>query len=113
METFGENLRKLILAGIGAAAATAERSQALMDELVQKGELTVAQGKVLNEELKHCRNQVKPTEAKSAGRDELQALAEEMRSLTPDQIGKLRKQIADWKASAAPCEKEGTDGEKE
>lgn len=30
-----------------------EKSEVILDELVKKGELTVEQGKVLNEELKH------------------------------------------------------------
>ena len=49
----GESMKKVILAGIGAIAITAEKSKALIDELVEKGELTVEQGKILNEELKH------------------------------------------------------------
>ena len=53
MEQLGESIRKLILAGIGAAAATKEKSEDVLRELVKKGELTVEQGKVLNEELKH------------------------------------------------------------
>ena len=53
MDQLSEGLRKLILAGIGAVAATKEKSEGILDELVEKGELTVEQGKVLNEELKH------------------------------------------------------------
>ena len=60
MEKLGENVKKLLLAGIGAAAVTAEKSKELLDEMVKKGELTVEQGKVLNEELKH--NFAKKTE---------------------------------------------------
>ena len=52
MDAISEGLRKLILAGIGAVAATKEKSEVILDELVKKGELTVEQGKVLNEELK-------------------------------------------------------------
>ena len=53
MEKLGENVKKILLAGIGAVAVTAEKSKDLLDEMVKKGELTVEQGKVLNEELKH------------------------------------------------------------
>ena len=53
MDQLSEGLRKLILVGIGAVAATKEKSEGILDELVKKGELTVEQGKVLNEELKH------------------------------------------------------------
>lgn len=53
MDHLSEGLRKLILADIGAVAVTKEKSEGILDELVKKGELTVEQGKVLNEELKH------------------------------------------------------------
>ena len=48
----GDGLKKLVLMGIGAAALTAEKSQQIVDELVKKGEITVEQGKELNQELK-------------------------------------------------------------
>lgn len=47
----GEGIRKILLAGVGAVALGAEKSQELIEELVKKGELTVEQGKILNEEL--------------------------------------------------------------
>ncbi len=52
MDQLGENIRKLILAGIGAAAMTKEKGESVLHDLVKKGELTVEQGKVLNEELR-------------------------------------------------------------
>ena len=48
----GDGLKKLVLMGIGAAALTAEKSQQIVDELVKRGEITVEQGKELNQELK-------------------------------------------------------------
>lgn len=54
-----EDLKKLLLVGIGAVATTAEKSKEVVDNLVEKGELTVEQGKVLNEELKRNLNNVK------------------------------------------------------
>lgn len=48
----GEGLKKIFLAGVGAVATTAEASKELIDNLVKKGEITVEQGKALNEELK-------------------------------------------------------------
>lgn len=53
MELLGEGVRKLILAGIGTAAVTKQRSEEILHDLVKQGELTVEQGRVLNEELKH------------------------------------------------------------
>ncbi|WP_300765919.1 hypothetical protein [uncultured Bifidobacterium sp.] len=49
---FGEGLRRVFLAGVGALATTVEKSQEIVDGLVAKGELTVEQGKALNTELK-------------------------------------------------------------
>ena len=34
MEGFGESVKKLLLAGIGAAATTAEKSKELLDDMV-------------------------------------------------------------------------------
>ena len=53
MSNFNEDLKKVLLAGIGAVAVTAEKSKEVVEQLVKKGELTVEHGKVLNEELKH------------------------------------------------------------
>ncbi len=53
MLDLGENLRRLILASVGVAAVTKEKGADVLNELVKKGELTIEQGKVLNEELKH------------------------------------------------------------
>ena len=39
-----DNLKKVILAGIGAVATTAEKSKDVLDDMVKKGELTVEQG---------------------------------------------------------------------
>lgn len=46
-----EGVKKAFLAGVGAVAIGAEKSQELVDDLIRKGELTVEQGKNLNEEL--------------------------------------------------------------
>lgn len=45
-------LKNILLAGIGSMAFTYEKAIEMVDVLVKKGELTVNQGKELNEELK-------------------------------------------------------------
>ena len=73
----GKDLKNLLLAGIGAVAVTAEKSQALLDGLVKKGELTVEQGKALNAELKHKVEEAKEApEAKDAAPAETEDKAE-------------------------------------
>ena len=95
----GEGIKKLLLAGIGTAAVTAEKSKEVLDELVKKGELTVEQGKVLNQELKHnIKESVKKNvnvTLKPSNPDELK---EVLGKMTPDQLAALKAGYA--KASA-------------
>ena len=94
MDSFGENIKKLLLAGIGAVAVTAEKSKDLLDEMVEKGELTVEQGKVLNEELKH---NIKKTVKEKTGAGKKETAAEDRSDLrdkmTPEQLAALKEQI--------------------
>ena len=65
----------------------------LLDEMVEKGELTVEQGKVLNEELKHNVKKTvkeKVNALKPASAEELSDLLDKM---TPEQIAALKEQI--------------------
>ena len=92
MSISGE-LRKVLLAGIGAVATTAEKSKDLVHALVAKGELTVEQGKVLNEELKRnvseSIQQAKETKTAPASRTVL----EQMDSMTPEQLQEIREKL--------------------
>lgn len=94
MEGFGENIKKLLLAGISAVATTAEKSKELLEDMVEKGELTVEQGKVLNEELKHnIKKTVKENvnvSVKPSSPEELDELLEKM---TPEQIATLKERL--------------------
>ena len=56
---FGDGLRKVFLAGVGALATTVEKGQEIVDDLVKKGEITVEQGKALNTELKRKASEAK------------------------------------------------------
>ena len=47
----GDGIKTFFLAGVGAVALTAEKSQEIIGELVKKGELTYEEGKILNEDL--------------------------------------------------------------
>ena len=71
----GNDLKKIILLGIGAAAATVEKSQDLIDELVKKGQLTLHQGKVLNEEL-HRNTEKNKSVSECTPEDEVQKQSE-------------------------------------
>ena len=123
MDQLSEGLRKLILAGIGAVAATKEKSEGILDELVKKGELTVEQGKVLNEELKHnikdairenvTLHVVTPEDNRGDETDDTaDFVLDAVDSLTDEQLSTLKARIAEREkesASGAPQ----ADGEKE
>lgn len=46
-------LQDIFLAGIGAMAITGEKASEMVDKLIARGELTVDQGKEINQELQH------------------------------------------------------------
>ncbi len=94
MDKLGDNIKKILLAGIGAVAVTAEKSKEILDEMVEKGELTVEQGKVLNEELKH---NIKKTVREKVNVNVKPSSAEELGDLldkmTPEQLAALKEQL--------------------
>ena len=107
----GEGLKKILLAGIGTAAVTAEKSKEILDELVKKGELTVEQGKVLNQELKHNIKSTVKTAADSvkesaARKNEQEELKATISKLTPEQLAAVKARIESMQAEAAAKEEE-------
>lgn len=91
MKELEQDLKKIFLAGIGALAVTAEKSEELLKELVHKGELTVEQGKALNEELRHRKSAPAPAQPNVEGmsREERAALKRRLEELeAKEQDGK-------------------------
>ena len=87
MNNFSDDLKKVFLAGIGAAALTIEKSKEVVDELVEKGEITVEQGKALNEELKH--NLSKKREKTTS----LEKISEDLEKASPEDLEILKAKI--------------------
>ena len=87
----GDGLKKLILAGIGAVAETTEKSSELIDNLAKKGEITVAQGKELNKELKHnMRQTMENNRTKSDGSEDIGV---KLAGMTMDELDALKTKI--------------------
>lgn len=109
MDNLGEGLRKLLLAGIGAAATTGEKAQEILDDLVKKGELTMEQRKSLGKEIKFDDLKAKAKQtadsvidsAKKAGDRvrgdgdgvDLKDISDKVRNMTKDQLAQLRTAI--------------------
>jgi len=91
MATIGESLRDIMFAGIGAVAVTAEKGKEVIDSLVEKGELTVDEGKQLNQELKH--------KADSAAKNIRESAVEaRMRIMTPEERQEFAARVAELAA---------------
>ena len=76
-----------MLAGIGAVATTAEKSKEVVDALVKKGELTVEQGKILNEELKHNIKEKLRTPA------DVETISKDLEKVNKEDLSKLKAKI--------------------
>ena len=93
MPDFGEGLRKIFLAGVGALAATAEKGQGIVNNLVARGELTVEQGKKLNSELAHKANE-KSASLKEQAQEATQTVRDAAAGIK-DQVQQTVKSVVD------------------
>lgn len=112
----GDGLKKLLLAGVGTVAVTAEKSKEILDELVKKGELTVEQGKVLNQELKHNIKETiktKTTPAPKAPKAPKEDIKDTLAKLSPEQLAELKEQILKMEAPKAEEESKAEEAPKE
>lgn len=105
LHNLGEDLKKIVLLGIGAVAATAEKcsdAKEIVDDLVKKGELTVEQGKVLNEELKHTVKE-KVNETVNAKKEEMMEM--KLASMSKEELELLKAKLeAMEKDEACECD---------
>lgn len=102
-------LTRIFLAGVGALAVTAEKSREVVDELVKKGELTVEQGKILNEELKwDAAAKVKEAVANIQPPESVEKILGRVDDMTPAERAALKAKLeeADRKAAEAKCDGE-------
>lgn len=105
-DDLGDGVRKLFLVGVGAVATGAEKSTEIVNKLVEKGELAVAQGKAVNEELKH-------TIKNAAGDTSEAVLRAKLKAMTPEERAawvKSAQKIAD-DLDAEPVEVEVEDAD--
>ncbi|MBQ9002386.1 MAG: phasin family protein [Eggerthellaceae bacterium] len=93
MTNIGDGFKSIFLAGIGAMAYTGEKGKEIIDQLVEKGEITLDQGRELNAELQH-----KASESTSGLRES--ALEAGMRVMTPEE----RVQFAEAAARIAAAQ---------
>ena len=93
MNNFSDDLKKIFLAGVGAVAMTTEKSKEMIDQLLTKGELTVEQGKILNEELKHTISEKLKTPA------DVKSMEKDLEKLSPEDLANLKAKIEELQAN--------------
>ena len=86
-------LNKAFLATVGAVAITAEKSQQAVEDLVKKGELTVQQGKSLNQELSRKAKEAAQETTDGALRTFLEALSDEDRAAYAAKVAQMAADI--------------------
>ena len=112
-----ESVKKIFLAGVGAANATKEKSKEFLEDLVKKGEQVVGQNEILKEKFAEAGEKAKTAgeKAKSTLKETADRLAadqfakgldfsELLDRLTPEQLAALKEQIA--RKEAEPVEEE-------
>jgi len=87
-----DDLKKLLLAGLGTAAYTYEKSKKVIDDMVDKGRLTLEEGKELSEELK--RN-IKEKENKymPLTKEDMMSAFKEMNFATKDDLQDIKERL--------------------
>ncbi len=95
---FGDGIKKFFLIGIGAAATSVEKSGEILSDLVKKGELTVEQGKALNQELRHNAEEKKK---KFEEEKKQKNFTDFVSGLSTEDLVKLKEQIAQLESETA------------
>ncbi len=100
----GDGLKKLVLAGVGAVAVTAEKSSEIIDTLAKKGEISIEQGKELKSSLKQSYEEKK---AKQADED----FSEKLKSMTITEMENLKDIITRAQNKLHEAAEKNEDGE--
>ncbi|MBZ9609803.1 hypothetical protein G9F73_018815 [Clostridium estertheticum] len=94
------DIKIFFLAGLGSAAYTYEKATNLIDDFVQKGKLTLEEGKNLSEELKRTvkgkkeESKVFTKEEKPLTKEDMLLLLSEMSFATKEDIETLNKRLS-------------------
>lgn len=91
-----EELKNILLMGLGAMSMTNDKAQEIKKELLQKGEEMFEKGKIANEELKHnLKETLKESVTVVVEEEEMskEKLQEKVKSLTKEEKEELLKML--------------------
>lgn len=93
-----EELKKIFLAGVGLTSTSMEKAEKLIEEMVEKGRVTVKEGKEMQEELTRKVTDSRPVrkgeinEMGYASKQEMEALNEKLDALNRKVDALLKKE---------------------
>ncbi|WP_434284394.1 phasin family protein [Clostridium botulinum] len=101
--------KNILLAGIGSAAYTYEKASDLVDEMVQKGKITVNEGKELSEELKRTIDENKKSknssEEKQLTREDIISIFNELNFVNKNDLNDINNKIKSLEDKISQLEK--------
>lgn len=96
-----DELKNILLAGIGSAAYTYEKANKLIDNMVEKGKLTIDEGKDLSQELKRTiATKTKETseKIKPFSKEDMKELLSQMNFASKSDLDQIKERIAKLEA---------------
>ncbi|MEQ8197064.1 MAG: hypothetical protein ABRQ27_03505 [Clostridiaceae bacterium] len=94
-------IKKILLAGVGAIATTYDKASEVVNELVEKGKLTVEEGKELTEELKVTFTN-KAKDVKPLNREDVIELVNELGYVKKEELDELKKRVETLETKSTP-----------
>jgi len=89
-----DDLRKLAMAGLGAASVASEKTQEAIDTLAKRGEEALEHGKELNERLRHdVKQAVKDSVTVVETKLDKEGVLAALDSLTPEELAAVREKL--------------------
>lgn len=94
-----DDIKNVLLAGIGSAAYSYEKANKLVDDMVNKGKLTINEGKELSEELKRTIKSKseavaeKVSDVKPLTKEDMASLLKEMNFATKDDLCDIKERL--------------------
>ncbi|MDD3224295.1 MAG: hypothetical protein PHX70_06245 [Clostridium sp.] len=87
-----DQLKNALLAGLGSAAYTYEKASKVIDDMVEKGKLTIDEGKELSQELKQ--NIVQKSEKiKPVSKEDVNSLLSNSNFATKEDIKEIKERL--------------------
>lgn len=95
VDNITETFQNIFLAGVGALSIGGEKAKDIVDDLVERGQVTVEQGRKINEELKHKASESKAKIREDSVRAYVKSLSPEERESFADQVAALAQELND------------------